>query len=351
MRQYSYSSISIKMRDVSIFTRQLKTMIEAGVPLIQSFEMIAQGLPSMSAILQTIILDLEQGTTLAASFKKHPRYFNDLYCHLIAAGEASGTLVSMLEKIAQYTERTQRLRKKIKKALTYPMIVLTLTGLMLSLLCIFVIPQFELLFKEFGAELPAFTRLIIDVSSILQHDWYFIGLGLCGMGTIFYYIQRHFAALKHHRDSFLLKLPLLDAIIKKAIIARFSRTLAITLAAGLPLVEALSFVAKASANSAYEQAIEKIRIDIISGKKLHLTLQRSSLFFPLMIQMVAVGEEAGALEPMLSKVADYYEDEIDHRIEVLTTFLEPLVMAILGLLIGAIVIAMYLPIFKIGSAL
>ncbi len=341
----------IKPSDISVFSRQMATMIEAGIPIIQSFDIVAKGQTNqrMKTLIDAIKKNVESGTTLADALRVYPSLFNDLFCNLVDAGEKSGSLDIMLDKVATYKEKIETIKKKIKKALTYPMAVMVIAFVVTAGLLTFVVPQFESLFKGFGADLPALTRAVISMSRLFQTYWYLI-LGTLG-GAIygFSYAKNHSPAFAHGIDRILLKIPVLGTILQQAAIARFTRTLSITFAAGLPLVEALSAVAGATGNILYAEATEKIKEDISSGQQMNLAMERTKLFPSMVIQMIAIGEESGTLEQMLSKVADFYEEGVDNAVDALSSLLEPMIMSILGVLVGGLVIAMYLPIFKLGS--
>lgn len=338
--------------DITVFSRQLATMIESGIPLVQSFDIVANGQSNkrVKTLIETIKHDVETGLTLAESLGKHPTHFNRLFCHLVDAGEKSGSLDIMLDKVATYKEKIQSMKKKIKKALTYPVAIMSIAILVTTGLLIFVVPQFEALFNGFGAELPAMTQAIVAMSKLLQSWWYLI---FGAFGAVIYaliYTKSRSAHFAQTVDGFLLKAPIIGDILEKASIARFSRTLAITFAAGLPLVEALKSVAGATGNIIYSKATDKIREDVSTGQQMNTAMENTHLFPNMVIQMVAIGEESGALEKMLSKIADFYEEDVDNAVDSLSSLLEPLIMCILGVLVGGLVVAMYLPIFKLGTA-
>lgn len=342
----------ITSADITVFSRQLATMIEAGIPLVQSFDIVAKGQSNkkMQVLIETIKTDVETGLTLSESLAKHPKQFNDLFCNLVDAGEKSGSLEIMLDKVATYKEKIETIKKKIKKALTYPMAVMAVAFLVTAGLMIFVVPQFEELFKGFGADLPALTRAVIDLSEFFQAYWYIIFSVLGGAIFTFMYAKNHSKRFAEAIDRSILKFPVIGPIIEKSSIARFARTLAITFAAGLPLVDALKSVAGATGNILYAKGTDKIREEISTGTQMQTAMDHTHLFPNMVIQMVAIGEESGALEKMLSKVADFYEEEVDNAVDSLSSLLEPIIMAILGVLVGGMVVAMYLPIFKLGSA-
>ena len=341
----------IKQGDITIFSRQMATMIQAGIPIIQSFDIVAKGQSNkrMKDLIEDIKKDVESGSTLAESLSKFPVFFNDLFCNLVDAGERSGSLDIMLDKVATYKEKIDTIKKKIKKALSYPMAVLVIAFLVSAGLLTFVVPEFESLFKGFGADLPAFTKAVVTLSKIFQHYWYLIFGSLFGSVYAFIYARDHSPTFAQTIDRVLLKLPIIGPIIEQAAIARFTRTLSITFAAGLPLVEALSAVAGATGNILYAKATIKIQEEISSGQQMHIAMDNTKLFPSMVIQMIAIGEESGTLEQMLSKVADFYEEGVDNAVDSLSSLLEPIIMSILGVLVGGLVIAMYLPIFKLGS--
>jgi type IV pilus assembly protein PilC len=337
--------------DITVFTRQLATMIESGIPLVQSFDIVAKGQSNkrVQELINTIKEDVETGLTLAEALQKHPKYFNDLYCNLIDAGEKSGSLDLMLNKVSTYKEKIETIKKKIKKALTYPTAVLVVAFLVTAGLLIFVVPQFESLFAGFGADLPALTRMVIQMSAFFQAWWYII-FGVLGL-AIYGLIEalRRSKSFARGFDRFLLKIPIIGTILEKAAIARFARTLSITFAAGLPLVDALKSVSGATGNILFSEATNKIRSEVSTGQQMKIAMEHTGMFPNMVIQMVSIGEESGALEKMLSKVADFYEEEVDTAVDSLSSLLEPFIMAILGILVGGLVIAMYMPIFKLGS--
>lgn len=341
----------INSADITAFTRQLATMLEAGIPLVQSFDIVSKGQKNqrVQALIETIKKDVETGLTLAESLQKHPAFFNELFCNLVDAGERSGSLDTMLDKVATYKEKTETIKKKIKKALTYPMAVLVIAFLVTAALLIFVVPQFESLFKGFGADLPAMTRTVVNMSKFFQNYWYIIFAAIGAGVYSFIRAKNHSLTFAHTVDRMLLKLPVVGTILEKAAIARFARTLSITFAAGLPLVDALKSVSGATGNILYAQATLKIREGVSTGQQMHTAMESTHIFPNMVVQMVSIGEESGALEQMLTKVADFYEEEVDNAVDSLSSLLEPIIMSVLGVLVGGLVIAMYLPIFKLGS--
>ena len=342
---------SIIPKDIAIFARQLATMMTAGVPLVQSFEIIGRGhdKPAMQDLVLSIKGDVEAGTSLAEALEKHPRWFDDLFVSLVGAGEQSGALEALLDKIATYKEKTEELKSKVKKALFYPIAVLVVAFIVCAILLLFVVPQFESIFQGFGADLPAFTKMVINLSDFLQQYWWavFFGIGI----AIFAFVnaKRRSPAMRRALDIFSLKIPIVGGILEKSAIARFARTLATMFAAGVPLVEAMESVAGATGNALYYEATMKMKDDVATGTQLQQSMKQTGIFPNMMVQMVAIGEESGSLDEMLSKVADFYEEEVDNLVEGLSSLLEPLIMAVLGVLVGGLVIAMYLPIFKMGS--
>ncbi|OTG85708.1 type II secretion system protein F [Acinetobacter sp. ANC 4558] len=339
--------------DITIFTRQLATMMKAGVPLVQSFEIVAEGLdnPSMREVVLGIKGDVESGNTFAEALKKHPQYFDQLFCSLIESGEQSGSLETMLERVAIYKEKSELLKQKIKKAMKYPATVLIVAIIVTIILMVKVIPVFEDLFSSFGAELPAFTQFVVNISRWLQQYWLFLIIGLIIAIILFTQVKKRSQKFRNFLDRLIFKVPIFGNLVYKAIIARYSRTLSTTFAAGVPLIDALESTAGATNNTVYEKAVLKIRDDVASGQQLQFAMRMAEKFPSMSIQMVAIGEESGALDDMLDKVATHYENEVDHAVDGLTSMMEPLIMAILGVLIGGLVIAMYLPIFQMGSVI
>ncbi len=343
----------ITSADIAVFSRQLATMMSAGVPLVQSFDIVGRGHenPRMQNMLLSIKNDIEAGNTLADSLAKHPYHFDDLFCNLVRAGEHAGILESLLHKIAAYKERTEALKAKIKKALTYPTAVIVIAFVVTAVLLIYVVPQFESLFSGFGAALPAFTQMVVGMSRFMQ-DWWWAVFGGIGL-TVYGLVQAKKRSRKFNRrlDRVLLKTPIIGEIVNKAAIARYARTLSTMFAAGVPLVEAMDSVAGATGNAVYEEAIYRIRDDVSTGRQLNACMRDVGLFPPMVVQMTAIGEEAGSLDEMLSKVADFFEEEVNNAVDNLSSLLEPMIMAILGILVGGLVVAMYLPIFKMGTVI
>jgi len=338
-------------QDLTVFSRQLATMMSAGVPLVQAFDIVGRGHdnPSMQDLLLAIKQDIESGTAMADALHQYPLYFDDLVCNLVAAGEAAGVLDVLLDKIATYKEKTESIKGKIKKAMFYPAAVILVAIGVTVVILLFVIPQFKALFGSFGADLPAFTLLVISLSDLLREYWWAAALGtgvaVWGIGQLFQR-SRKFRELI---DRAVLKIPVIGNILNKAAIARFARTLSTMFAAGVPLVDALDSVAGATGNIVYSQAVQKMREEVATGQSLQLTMRQRNLFPHMVIQMTAIGEESGALDEMLAKVADFYEEEVDNAVDALSSLLEPLIMVVIGGLVGGLVVAMYLPIFKLAA--
>ena len=341
----------VKTQDIAIFSRQLATMLTAGIPLVQAFDIIASGHenPAMQKLVSTIKLDVEGGSTLADALARHPLYFDDLFVSLVIAGEQAGALETLLDKIATYKEKTEAIKKKIKKALFYPTAVLVVAFIVTAILLIFVIPDFESLFQGFGADLPTFTRMVIDLSYFVRTDGWMIALAVGGFFGGYIYAYKRSKKLRIFQDRLILKIPIIGPIMEKSCIARFARTLSTMFAAGVPLVEGLQSVAGACGNVIYEQGVLAIREQVATGTRLQQCMETTGLFPNMVIQMIAVGEESGSLDEMSAKVADFYEDDVDNAVDGLSSLLEPMIMAILGVLVGGLVIAMYLPIFKMGA--
>lgn len=337
--------------DIAVFSRQLATMMAAGVPLVQSFDIVGRGHenPTMQDLILSIKQDVESGTALAEALAKHPLYFDDLFCSLVAAGEQAGVLDVLLDKIATYKEKTESIKGKIKKALFYPTAVILVAIVVTVVILLFVIPQFKALFSSFGADLPAFTLLVIYLSDLVRDYWwaFFIGVGgaIYGIGYAFKRSRKFRDAV----DRAVLKIPVIGSILHKASLARFARTLSTMFAAGVPLVEALESVAGATGNVVYQEAVLKMREDVATGQALQLSMRQRNLFPHMVIQMTAIGEESGALDEMLGKVADFYEEQVDNAVDGLSSLLEPMIMVVIGGLVGSLVVAMYLPIFKLAA--
>jgi len=342
---------SIKQKDIAVFTRQLATMMKAGVPLIQSFDIVARGSsnPKMTRLLTDIRSDVETGTSLSASFRKHPLYFDALYCNLVEAGEAGGILEALLDRLAIYQEKTMALKNKIKSALIYPVAVLVVAFVVLAIIMIFVIPAFKDVFSSFGANLPAPTLFVIGLSEVFVKYWYLIFGVIGGGGYFFFESWKRSVRMQKAMDRLLLRVPVFGDLVNKSCIARWTRTLSTMFAAGVPLVEALDSVGGASGNAVFQEATEQIQKDVSTGSALTTSMQTTGVFPTMVIQMCAIGEESGALDQMLGKAAEFYEDEVDEAVKGLSSLMEPFIIVILGTLIGGIVVSMYLPIFKLGQ--
>lgn len=345
------SGKKVDAADIALFARQLATMLQAGIPMVQCFDIIGNGhdKPSMQKLVLAIKADVEAGTSLHEALGKHPLYFDDLFVNLVEAGEQAGALETLLDKVATYKEKTEALKKKIKKALFYPAAVLAVAVIVTAILLIFVIPQFEALFQGFGADLPAFTQMVINLSKFVQTKGWIIAIIAGGGGYAFFYFKKRSRPMRRALDRMLLKAPVVGPILVKAAIARYARTLSTMFAAGVPLVEALTSVAGATGNIVYEEAVLKIRDEVATGQRLQRSMESTGLFPNMVIQMIAVGEESGSLDSMAAKVADFYEADVDAAVDAMSSLLEPMIMAILGVLVGGMVIAMYLPIFKLGA--
>ncbi len=338
-------------KDITLFTRQLATMMKAGVPLLQSFDIVAKGHsnPAVAKLIQDIRTDIETGSSLNQAFRKFPLYFDNLFCNLVAAGEQAGILEDLLTRLAIYKEKTQAIKGKIKSALFYPISILVVAFVVTAVIMIWVIPAFKEVFKTFGADLPAPTIMVMAISDFFVANWYIIFGGLFAGLYLLFQSWRRSIKVQRFMDKTLLQAPIFGDVIRKATIARWTRTLATMFAAGVPLVESLDSVGGASGNSVYADATKKIQTDVSTGTSLTVAMQTANVFPSMVTQMVAIGEESGALDQMLGKVADFYEAEVDDAVESLSSLMEPLIMAVLGVLIGGMVIAMYLPIFKLGS--
>ncbi|HEY6599197.1 MAG TPA: type II secretion system F family protein [Pseudomonadales bacterium] len=344
------SGSSINSADISLFTRQMATMMRAGVPLVQSFEIVADGLdkPKLRDLVLAIRSDVSSGNTFASALRKHPMHFDELFCNLVDAGEQSGSLDTMLDRIASYKEKTESLKAKVRKAMTYPIAVLVVALVVSGILLIKVVPQFQSVFAGFGAELPAFTLFVIHISEAVQAYWVFFLLGIAGAIAGFTIARRRSKPLRDAIDRTSLKLPVIGNIMEKSAVARFARTLSTTFAAGVPLVDALNSVAGATGNSVFVNAVHKVRDDVSTGQQLNFSMRSTGVFPNMVIQMVAIGEESGALDTMLDKSATYYEEQVDNAVDNLTALMEPFIMSVLGVLVGGLIIAMYLPIFQLG---
>jgi type IV pilus assembly protein PilC len=341
----------IKPMDIAIFTRQMATMMRAGVPLVQSFDIVSDGLDNagMRELILQIRTDVAAGGGFAPALRKHPRYFDDLFCNLVDSGEQSGSLEALLDRIAIYKEKTEALKAKIKKALTYPIAVVVIAVVVTSILLIKVVPQFAETFSGFGADLPAFTLFVLAISEFVQAAWFYMLIGIIASVYIMKKLHHRSPKFRNLMDRTLLKVPVIGKIVYNSICARFARTLSTTFAAGVPLIDSLESVAGATGNIVYERAVLDIRDNVSTGIQLNQAMRSTGLFPSMMLQMTAIGEESGSLDAMLDKVATYHEDEVDAMVDNLTTLLEPLIMSVLGVLVGGLLIAMYLPIFQLGK--
>jgi type IV pilus assembly protein PilC len=338
-------------KDITLFTRQLATMMKSGVPLLQAFDIVGKGHsnPAVAKLLGDIKADVETGSSLSASFRKYPLYFDNLFCNLVGAGEQAGILDSLLDRLATYKEKIIAIKGKIKSALMYPISIIIVAFIITAVIMIFVVPAFKELFTSFGADLPAPTLFVMSVSDIFVDWWWAIFGSIGGALWFFFYTWKRSESMQSTMDRLLLKMPIFGDVIRKATIARWARTLATMFAAGVPLVEALDSVAGASGNRVYFDATKKIQSEISTGTSLTVAMQNAEVFPNMVLQMTAIGEESGALDSMLSKVADFFEGEVDDAVEGLSSLMEPIIMVVLGVLIGGLVVAMYLPIFKLGS--
>lgn len=341
----------ISAKDITLFTRQLATMMKSGVPLLQTFDIVGKGHQNVAVakLLANIKADVETGSSLSAAFRKYPMYFDTLYCNLVAAGEQAGILEALLDRLATYKEKIQAIKSKIKSALFYPISIVVVAFIIVTIIMLFVIPSFKELFASFGAELPPITLIVMAISDFFVNYWWLIFGVIGGVIWGFFYTLKRSETLQIKVDQWSLKLPVFGAIIRKAAIARFSRTLSTMFAAGVPLVEALDSVAGATGNRVYYDATKKIQNEVSTGTSLTVAMQGTDVFPNMVIQMTAIGEESGSLDDMLNKVADFYEAEVDDAVAALSSLMEPIIMVVLGTVIGGLVVAMYMPIFKMGS--
>ncbi len=342
----------IKSTDIVLFTRQITTMLRSGTTIVGALEIVADSTTNNS--VKDLIVDIKNeitnGSSFADALMKHPDYFDDLYCNLVASAEKTGNLEDVFESIAIYKEKTEAIKKKIKKAMTYPIAVLTVAGIVTLILLLKVVPQFEEMFSSFGAKLPAFTQFVLDLSEFMKHNWMFVVGGVALTVYSFKQARKRIKSFNNFIEAQSLKLPIVGDIIRKSSIARFSRTLSTTASSGVPIPEGLEASSGAAGNYVYSSAVLKVRDQILTGQSLTFALQATTLFPPMVTQMALVGEESGRLDEMLGKIATLYEDEVDDSVENLTSLLEPMIMAVLGILVGGLIIAMYLPVFKMGSA-
>ena len=339
--------------DIALFTRQLATMMKAGVPLVQSFDIVADGVdnPAMKELIYKIRDDVSGGNSFASAIRGQPDHFDDLFCNLVDAGEQSGSLETMLQRLAEYKEKTEALKGKIKAAMNYPIAVLVVASVVSGLLLVKVVPQFEEIFAGFGAELPEFTQMVVNMSNFMQDWWFFICAGIAAVIYSYKAAHKRSKPLRDGQERFMLKLPVIGDILDKSCIARFARTLSTTFAAGVPLVDALESVSGAAGNIVYYNAIKKVKDDVSSGIQLNYSMKQAEVFPNMLIQMVSIGEESGALDSMLDKAATYYEEMVDNSVDGLTSLMEPIIMSFLGVVVGGLIIAMYLPIFSMGDAI
>jgi type IV pilus assembly protein PilC len=344
---------AIKAADIAVFTRQLATMMKAGVPLVQSFEIVAEGTekPRMQELVLSLRNDVASGSGLAPSLAKHPRLFDELFCSLVASGEDSGTLEVMLDRVATYKEKTEQLKAKIKKAMTYPTAVVVVAIVVTGILLVKVVPQFAETFRSFGSDLPAFTLAVLGISNFVQKWWFIILIAIIAGIFLFREVKLRSVPFAEFLDRLALRTPVVGMIVHDSVIARFSRTLATTFAAGVPLVDALESTAGAAGNSVYAKAIRRIRDDVTTGTTLYQATKATGLFPNMLLQMMSIGEESGSLDAMLDKVATHYEEAVDNAVDSLSSLMEPIIMSVLGVLVGGLMIAMYLPIFMLGSVI
>ncbi len=342
---------SIKPKDVAIFTRQLSTMMKAGVPLLQAFDIVGRGStnPRLTRLLNDIRSDVETGTSLSSSFRKHPQYFDALYCNLVEAGEAGGILEELLSRLAMYQEKTLAIKQKVKSALMYPTAVIVVAFIVLAVIMIFVIPAFKEVFTSFGAELPAPTLVVMAMSAFFVKWWWLIALVAFGGGWVFFESWKRSEKMQFFMDRLLLRMPIFGDLVLKSVVARWTRTLSTMFAAGVPLVEALDSVGGTAGNLVYTRATEQIQRDVAAGSALTTAMNGTAVFPTMVLQMAAIGEESGSLDDMLARAAEFYEQEVDEMVAGLSSLMEPIIIVVLGTLIGGIVISMYLPIFKIGQ--
>src|SRR5690606_9348087 len=343
----------ITSSDITFFTRQMATMIKAGVPLVQSFDIVGDGVdnPAMKELISNIRDSVSAGNDFASALKQHPEYFDALTCNLVESGEQAGALEAMLDRVANYKEKTETLKKKIKKALMYPAVTLLIAFVVTAILLIKVVPTFESMFSSFGAELPAPTQFVVFLSEIAQAYWMYVFGGLVAFGVMFSQALKRSPAFHDNFDKFVLKAPVFGDLIRKAAVARYARVLSTTFAAGVPLLEALESVSGAVGNAVYRDAVLKIRDEVSSGQQMHFAMKSTGVFPNMVVQMTSIGEESGALDAMLDKAANYFEEEVDNAVDNMTALLEPMVMAFLGVVIGGLIVAMYLPIFTMGEVI
>lgn len=344
---------SIKPMDIAVLTRQIATMLTAGVPFVQTLQLLAgsHDKKPMREMLANICTEIEAGIPPSKALRQYPRYFDDLYCDLVASGEQSGALDAIFDRIAIYREKAEALKSKIKKAMFYPATVLFVALIVSAILLLYVVPEFDKIFKSFGAELPAFTQMIITLSRFMQTYWYYAAGIIIVLVIVYIHSYRRMESVRDNTDKFILRIPIVGIILQKAALARFARTLSTTFAAGLPLIDGLIAAAGSSGNAVYRKAILSVRNEVMAGMQMNIAMRTTEVFPEMVIQMIMIGEESGALDEMLSKVAGIYEQQVDDAVDALSSMIEPLMMVILGTLVGGLVIAMYLPIFKLGSVI
>lgn len=337
--------------DIAMFTRQMATMMKAGVPLVQSFDIVTDGLENqgLKELIAAVRNDVAAGTSFANALRRHPKHFDNLYCNLVDSGEKAGALEQMLDRIAMYLEKTETLKKKVKKAMTYPIAVVVVAIIVTAILLVKVVPQFESLFQGFGADLPVFTQFIIEISEWMQKWWFVVLLGIVGFVFLFKEAKKKSLKFSDFVDKYVLKLPVVGEILDKSAVAKFGRVLSTTFASGVPLVDALDSVAGATGNAVYRDAVMKIKDDVSSGTQLQASMKSTGVFPVMAVQLTSIGEESGNLDEMLEKVADHYEGVVDDMVDNLTALMEPMIMAVLGVLVGGLIIGMYLPIFQMGQ--
>lgn len=337
--------------DIAMFTRQMATMMKAGVPLVQSFDIVTDGLENqgLKELIGAVRNDVASGTSFANALRRHPKHFDDLYCNLVDSGEKAGALEHMLDRIAMYLEKTETLKKKVKKAMTYPIAVVAVAIIVTAILLVKVVPQFESLFQGFGADLPVFTQFIINISEWMQKWWFVVLIGIVGAIFLFKEAKKKSQKFSDFIDRYILKLPIVGEILDKSAVAKFGRVLSTTFASGVPLVDALESVAGATGNAVYRDAVLKIKDDVSSGTQLQASMKSTGVFPVMAVQLTAIGEESGNLDEMLEKVADHYEGVVDDMVDNLTALMEPMIMAVLGVLVGGLIVGMYLPIFQMGQ--
>ena len=344
---------SVNAMDIAVLTRQITTMLTAGVPLVQTLQLLAGSHEKkpMREMLANICTEIESGVPPSKALRQYPRHFDDLYCDLVASGEQSGALDAVFDRIATYREKAEAIKSKIKKAMFYPAVVVFVSLVVTAILLLYVVPEFDNIFKSFGAELPAFTRMVINLSNIVQTYWYFVFGALVILIFVYIHSYRRMESVRDGTDKLILRLPIVGVILQKAALARYARTLSTTFAAGLPLIDGLVAAAGSSGNAVYRKAIMSVRSEVMAGMQMNVAMRTTEVFPEMVIQMIMIGEESGALDDMLAKVAGIYEQQVDDAVDALSSLIEPLIMVVLGVLVGGLVIAMYLPIFKLGSVI